>query len=294
MAEDVRSSEAVVLDAPATSGASGSVSRSERARRGAYRYRFAAIYFGLAAVLGAGVGSFVVLAAQESPAPEAAWSQWQPEGSSVARVKQIADRVPRGYAEGGKQLVLADGGRPQLNLPGQNGSAPSTINVSRIAVLADTSRGQAEEGEYDTYDAANAMTFRLCGGGDSCSIAGGKPSADRLLLLRRQALELSLYTFRYVDDIDSVVVLLPPAPPDASGQQQQTGALFLRRGQVAAELGVPLARTLPGARPPAIGRMTETESATVDRLTRPNVYSFSHQPAADGSLYLILSPATAA
>jgi hypothetical protein len=294
VAEDVRNSEAIAVDAPTTSGADRAPSRAERARRGAYRYRFAAIYFVLAAVVGAAVGSFVVLASRDDPAPAPQWSAWEPDGSSVARVKQIADRVPRGYSDGGRQLVLADGGRPQLNIPGQNGSAPSTINVSRIAVLADTSRGQAEEGEYDTYDAANAITFRLCGGGESCSIAGGTPSANRLRLLRREALELSLYTFRYVDDIDSVVVFLPPAPPDSSGQQQQSGALFLRRNQVANEIENPLTRTLPAVEPPAIGGMSEFESSNVDRLTRPNIYAFSHQPAADGSLYLILSPTTAA
>jgi hypothetical protein len=293
VAEDVRSSEAVAVDAPVTPRSAGSVSRSDRARRGAYRFRFAAIYFGLAAVLGAGVGSFVVLAAREDPPPPPAWSAWEPDGSSLARVRQIADRVPRSYTEGGRQLVFADSSRPQLSLPGQDGSAPTTVNVSRIAVLADTSRGQAEEGEFDTFDAGSAITFRMCGSGENCSVAGGTPSEDRLLLLRRQALELSLYTFRYVEGVDSVVVYLPPAPPDANGRQQQSGALFLRRPMVKGELGVPLARTL-APKPPVIGRMSEFESSNVDRLTRPNIYAYGHQPVADGSLYLTLTPAAAA
>jgi hypothetical protein len=292
VAEDVRSSEAVAVEAPVTARSAGSVSRSERARRGAYRFRFAAIYFALAAVLGAGVGSFVVLAARDDPPAAPQWSEWEPDGSSLARVRQIADRVPRGYSEGGRQLVFADGGRPELSLPGQDGSAPSTINVSRIAVLADTSRGQAEEGEYDTFDAGSAMTFRLCGGGENCSIAGGEPTEDRSLLLRRQALELSLYTFRYVEGVDSVVVFLPPAPPDANGRQRQSGALFLRRPQVKDELGVPLVQTLAPT-PPAIGRMSEFEAKNVERLTGSNIYAVDHQPVADGSLYLTLTPAAA-
>jgi hypothetical protein len=293
VAEELRSSEAVALDAPVAPRSTEAVSRSERARRGAYRFRFATIYFALAAVLGAGVGSFVVLAAREDPPPSPAWSEWEPDGSSLARVRQIADRVPRGYSEDGRQLVFADGGRPQLSLPGQDGSAPSVVNVSRIAVLADTSRGQAEEGEFDTFDAGNAIAFRLCGGGTNCAVEGGTPSEDRLLLLRREALELSLYTFRYVDGVDSVVVFLPPAPPDAQNRQRQTGALFLRRSQVRGEIGVPLARTL-APKPPAIGRMSEFEASNVGRLTTPNIYAFNHQPVADGSFYLTLTPVAAA
>jgi hypothetical protein len=40
--------------------------------------------------------------------------------------------------------------------------------------------------------------------------------------------------------------------------------------------------------------MSAFETANVDRLTRSNIYTFTHQPAADGSLYLILSPTSAA
>jgi hypothetical protein len=283
--------EDVAREAPLTS--LRRPSRAERARRGAYRYRFAAIYFALAALVGGAVGTSIVLLSRDSE-PPAKWSSFEPNGSSIARVRQIADHVSRGYREGGHQLVFADGGRPLLNLPGQGGSSPTEINVSKIAVLADTSRGQAEEGEYDTYDADSAISFRLCGGGESCSIAGGTPSRARLELLRREALELSLYTFRYVDDVDSVVVFLPPAPPNANGEQQQTGALFLRRDQLGDELHRPLSRTLSAAKPPRIGKMSAFETANVDRLTRSNIYTFTHQPAADGSLYLILSPTSAA
>ena len=39
-----------------------------------------------------------------------------------------------------------------------------------------------------------------------------RPTA-RLQLVRREALELALYTFRYLPDADMVVTLLPPPPP---------------------------------------------------------------------------------
>ena len=288
MAEDVRSSEAIVLDQPTTSGSERTQSRSERARRGAYRYRFAAIYFVLAAIVGAAVGSFVVLAGRDDAPKAAAWSSWEPDGSDTARVRQIADRVPRGYHQGGRQLVFAIGGPPQVNVPNQ-GEVP----VGAIAVQPDTSRGQREEGDFDVYPANSAITYRLCGGGAGCSVSVGTPSADRLQLLRREALELSLYTLKYVKGVDSVVVFLPPAPPAANGDQQSSGALFLRRKDVEDELGVPLQRTL-AAKTPAVGAMQPGESANVDRLTRPNVYGFTYQPAADNSFFLVLQPSTTA
>ena len=46
---------------------------------------------------------------------------------------------------------------------------------------------------------------------------GGKPSQERLKVLHREALELALYTFRYLPDVEGVVTLLPPPPPEADG-----------------------------------------------------------------------------
>jgi hypothetical protein len=43
--------------------------RADRARRGAYRYRFAAVYFVLAAIVGGAVGAAVVLMSRDTPPP---------------------------------------------------------------------------------------------------------------------------------------------------------------------------------------------------------------------------------
>jgi hypothetical protein len=291
VAPDVTPSESTAVEVARPLHAPATVeTRADRSRRGAYRYRFAAIYFVLAALVGGAIGASIVLISRDTP-PPTKWSSFEPDGSSVARIRQIADHVARGYRDGTHQLVFADGSRPVFNVPGQAGSSPSEIDVSTIAVLADTSKGQAEEGDYDTYDADSAVSYKLCGGGANCSIAGGTPSTARLQLLRREALELALYTFKYVNGVDSVVVFLPPPPPTADGQQQSSGALFLRKSQIEDELHVPLARTL-SPQPPPIGGMSTLESGVVDRLTRANLYAFNHQPFADGSLYLILSPST--
>lgn len=293
MAQDVTPSESVAVEAPRSMAPPANIeSRSERARRGAYRYRFAAIYFALAAVVGGAVGAAVVLASRDAP-PPTKWASFEPDGSRVAKVRQIADVVTRGYRDSGRQLVFAVAGPPQVTVPGQG-----DIAVTAIAVQPDTSRGQREEGDYDVYDGHTAIAYRLCGAGDNCSISVGTPSANRLQLLRREALELSLYTFKYVKDVDSVVVFLPPPPPTtttgtASQQQQSSGALFLRRDDVADALKTPLTRTLPTVAPLAPGTPSQADQANVDRLTRPHVYVYSHEAVADG-VYLVLAPSTAA
>jgi hypothetical protein len=285
----VRESAAIEAAPSLPAGRTEQVGRRERSRRNAYRFRFAAIYFALAAVLGAGVGSFIVLAAQDGPGPSAQWSEWEPDGSSTAQIRQIADRITRGYRQNGDQLVFGIGSRPQVNVPGQG-----ELEVGAIVVQPDTSTGQREEGEFDgPYDGDAAVAYRLCGDGQGCSIASGSPSEDRLQLLRREALELSLYTFKYVKGADSVVVFLPPPPPDANGEQATSGVLFLRRGDVGDQLKTPLSRTL-APKAPAIGQLNASEAARVDRLTRPNIYGYTYQQTADGNVFLILSPSTGA
>jgi hypothetical protein len=259
--------------------------RADRARRGAYRYRFAATYFALAAIVGGAVGATIVLATRDTP-PPTRWARFEPDGSRLAKVRQIADRVTRDYRDANRQIVFAVAGPPQVTVPGQG-----DITVTAIAVQPDTSRGQREEGDYDVYDGHSAIAYRLCGGGENCSISVGKPSTARLQLLRREALELSLYTFKYVKDVDSVVVFLPAPPATADGTQTSTGALFLRRDDVADELKVPLVRTLPTAGPLAPGSPSQADQANVDRLTRPHIYAYSHEAVADG-VYLVLAPST--
>ena len=58
---------------------------------------------------------------------------------------------------------------------------------------------------------------------------GSQPSAERRRLLRREALELSLYSFRYLPDVTMVVTLLPPAPKAEQVHPKQGRARRPRR-----------------------------------------------------------------
>ena len=261
-------------------------SRSERARHSAYRSRFALLYVVLAIVVGGAVGAFIVVASKPEATPAPKWSDWQPQGSSDAKLKQIADHVSRRYKlESGAELAVALPSSPQVTSPGEAGSPAVSVPVSAIAIRPDTSRGQAEENDIDVVPGNNSITYVLCGLGQACSISDGVPSEARHALLRREALELSLYTFKHVDGIDNVTVFLPPRP---DGQAAPT-AIFLKRSDVKNELKTPLSRTL-GPLVPGIGDLDGKELATVNRITRPRLYSYEYTQAQDGSAILILTP----
>jgi hypothetical protein len=250
-------------------------------RRSAYRKRFALVYVLLAVVAGAAAGSLIVLLGKPDAAPSAKWSAWEPTGSPEAKALQIADRIPKGYRlDNGSQLAVALVGPPAVSAGGEIGEVP----IRAIAVRPDTSRGQAEEDDIAIIDAENNMMFVLCGLGEACSIAEGEASEARHALLRREALELSLYTFKYVPDVSSVTVFLPPRPDG-----QSATSVFVRRGDVGDELGRPLNRTL-GTTTPGIGEISRTELQNVNRITLPRLFNYEYTQAQDGSAILILSP----
>jgi hypothetical protein len=253
--------------------------RSERARRSSYRFRFGIIYVLLAAVVGAGIGSFIVLATGADKPDEPAWSAWQPKGSKVAKVRQIADRIPKAYrAENGSQLTVSL--VSPLSVPTAQGNVP----VRSVFVRPDTSKGLAEEDDIAVYPGGSIVSFGLCGtqSKEQCEVLPS--SADRETLLRRQAIELSLYTLKYVDDVDSVMVFMPPSP-----KSESSSTVFLRRADVADELDHPLSSLLPTAKP-TVGALNSLEEGQILRLTQTRTYAAEVQASPDGSPILILSP----
>jgi hypothetical protein len=238
------------------------------------------IYLCLALVAGVGVGAFFVTLTRPDPAPAPKWSTWRPSGSETAQVRQIADQIAKHYRQkGGQQLVAALPSAPKVT--GSTGD----VAVSAIAIRPDTSTGKKEESDIDVIPATHSFQYILCGLGTNCSIKGGTASTARHALLRREALELALYTFKYVDGIDSVSVFLPPRPDGASSAT----SVFLRRSDVEHELHKPIADTI-GARTPRIGGMPKKELALVNRITEPRLYSYEYQQAQDGSAVLIYDP----
>jgi hypothetical protein len=263
-------------------GESDSVPRSERARKTGYRRRFAFVYGALALIGGIAIGALIVLLTRPDAVPNPAWSSWEPDGSSNARVKQIADHVAKEYRFQGQQMAVALGGPPTV---AAGGDTTTPIPVAAIAVRPDTSTGKAEEDDIDLVDASKSMQYVLCGLGDGCALSSGPPTEARHTLLRREALELALYTFKYVDGVDSVTVFLPPP---AGGQSPAT-AVFLERGDTGPELGKPLSQTLSPITP-SVGSIKAGELQTLNRITRSRLYQFQYTQAQDLSAVLVLDP----
>jgi len=123
----------------------------------------------------------------------------------------------------------------------------------------------------------------------------GTPSPQRLQLLRREALELALYTFRYVKDVDLVVALLPPKPPEKSkngtaspaADETPTQALFYRPGDLEPQLEIPLNATIP-PKTPRPETIPASESRRIDALTRGNLFLASFQQGQDQKAFLVL------
>lgn len=223
-----------------------------------YQARFQLV---LGVLLGVGLAALaatgIFLATDREEPRSIPWSAWQPTAKTgEVALAQIAEHVATKYdLPGGRQLVSVEG-EPlnYLGLP------------MKVAVTGD-------DGSIKRYE--RGALFKLDGGGKNGSISEGKPSTRRLLVLGRESLELALYTFRYVDNLDVVVAMLPPAPGDKPSR-----AMFFRREDLEPTLRNPLHVTLPNP-PPKINKMPAGERAQLQHLTSANLYDYEIQPGVD-------------
>jgi hypothetical protein len=234
--------------------------------------RFRMITGGLVGVAIGALAAAAVLVAGGGPKPGLPWSHWKPVDHDTSKgAQQIAKHVAPSYRlPSGDQMVLVTGGPlrvADLDLP------------VRIAVASGAGTADAK-----LVDGRSVM-YVLCGLGPRCAIAKGKPSTERFLLLKREALELALYSFRYLNGVKNVVALLPPAPG-----KKPTNAMFFRRGDLQPALDHPLPATLPSPPPTLNSLPTSPEASLIDHLTNRNLFSYSFQQGQDLGAFLVLNP----
>jgi hypothetical protein len=240
-----------------------------------FRRRFQIFYILLAAAVGAAAAGIVLAAGSAITGSGPAWASWEPSAGGTTGEKQIAAHVSKEYhLPSGQQLVDVFAKPPSVS------PADQQIPIHYLAV-----RGKnANADEVIPVNAGDTVQYSLCGLGDNCAIATGKPSVQRGTLVRREILELALYTFRYIGGVKNVIAFMPPTPGATPKY-----VVFLRRDDLQDQLHQPLARTLD-PKTPLPSTITRSDQQTIDATTESRVYSFSLSQAQQGDAILVLAP----
>jgi hypothetical protein len=185
------------------------------------------------------------------------WSAWVPKDDGVKGAQQIAEHVaPQYRLKSGEQMVHVEA----------SGLEAFGVDLSLVMRERPEAGGEIREVGGDT------VVYRMCGLADRCMLKG-KATAQRGTLLRRQALELALYSLRYLRGLDQVFVFLPTSVEKVGAGKQKRDlpienmGLLLRREDVASILNAPLRATLD-ARPPSLkGILKARERPLLDALS---------------------------
>jgi hypothetical protein len=249
--------------------------RQARAHQARFRVAYALL---IGCVVVAALVLGYELTPSSAPPAQARWSAWSPSLPGVAAVLDIANHVGAEYRIKGQQLS-----RVKAGYPGTTGvidpSAPAEIRipVSTIALaITDAKTGLTTYQVIPAYP--DTIEYQLCGSGRHCEIptVHGRTSAQANSALRREALELALYTFHYVPDINRVVELLPPDTRRGPGR-----ALLFDRLVLGPFLAQPLTATLPS-------RVSTAQQQLVNSITAPAL-AYAYQQQFDGTYQMVLS-----
>jgi hypothetical protein len=272
------------------------------------RFRVAIIALVGLAVVAVGVAIATASGGRGSSTATLPWSLWKPSEGGQQGARDIADYIGPTYRlDAANQLDIitvvnlesqaAEQAAAQATANGTSASAQSGLQVA-VRPSAGSSQVRLLGG--------NTIAYNLCGsGGKDCSIGVGKPSTNRLLLLRREALELALYTFKYIGGTDNVLALLPPGHTQPTGTLSKTLptsdastaakpvdiAVLFQRQELTPLLDHPLALILPEEEPPTVGQMARAPEANlVAQATARGLFSEQLQHAQDGSSLMVLAP----
>lgn len=227
------------------------------------------------------------------------WSAWKPTTTGKLGTTEIAEHVAPYYrltpAQQLTVVTLINLANP--NAQGTGASSGLTVAVNTAAPGAAASLSLLS---------GSTIAYNLCGtGGQNCQLPG-TPDASRLLLLRREALELALYTFKYIDGVSNVICVLPPGRTQvASGlsshlpaaktpptSQPVTIAVVFLRQELQPWLNQPLSSTLSPYPPPVpeLSLWAKTnEAGLVDQITAHGLFSEQIESQQTGGNLLVLN-----
>ena len=308
-----QSTEDHTVGAALPKSSASSRSRSQHAEPSPHAHRFRTA---TAVLVGLGLGAIIIAVAvaiagnRDSSQPSAPWSAWSPPDTGTLGARDIADHVAPLYRlsavdqlavitvvnlESASQAAAAAAAAAQAN-----GTPTTPSGGLQVAVRTNPSSSAV------SLLGGNTIAFNLCGiGGKNCAIGTGTPSTARLLLLRREALELALYTFRYIHGVENVVAILPPGHAaqtstltkslptsnSAASSKLVNMAVLFERQALAPLLSHPLTYSLLEPFPPTVAEMPKApEAGLVDQVTANGLFSEQVQQAQDGSSLIVLDP----
>jgi hypothetical protein len=302
----VKASDEHVAEARLPGGVALSAERGGRRLSSPHAGKFrAALALLIGLAIGAVAVAVVVLSTGSHAGSSAPWSAWKPTNSGKLGASEIADHIAPLYRiSGTNQLAVvtvtnlgnsSSAAAASVAGTGPGGSGPTGL---QIAVRPDPSSSGL------SLLSGHTIAYNLCGVGSSnCSIGVGTPSTDRLLLLRREALELALYTFKYVGGTDNVVAILPPGhttqsctglcpkPNQRATTKPLNIALLFLHDELRPWLSQPLAATLPEPFPPTVDQVASApEASLVEQITARGLFTQSIEQAQDGSNLIVLNP----
>jgi hypothetical protein len=229
--------------------------------------------------------------------PSVRWSSWAPPDAGATGAQDIAAHLAPFYrASSADQLDVVT----VVNLANPNAVASATGSGSGLQLAVQTGSGPSSFALLG----GNTIAYNICGIGTSNCALAGSPSSARLMLLRREALELALYTLRYVPGVENVVALLPPGRtqvtstltptrPKARSVGRSIGlALLFDRQELAPLLQRPLGQTL-APYPPVVAQLPlwlkTGEAGFVDQVTARGLFVQRIEQLQDGSHLLVLT-----
>lgn len=273
----------------------------EHAGAQAVKFRAAALVLTLIAL--AAVIAAVVLALGAGPGgPAPAWAGWSPPDGGAQGARDIADHLAPLYRISGADQLDAV---TVLNVPSPDLSAGTSTPPNQVQVAV------SNDGSLSDVSLLGGRTiaYNLCGlQSNDCSISPTSASSNEMLLLRREGLELALFTFEYLKGVDNVVTLMPPSqtaqsdtltaqPPtaaqrSASLQPLDLALVFDRTELQDPFLSQPLSATM-SAIPPSVPELTAwrqtAEAGLVDQLTARALYSYRYLSNPGGGRLLVLT-----
>lgn len=248
-------------------------------RRAVHGGRFLVGYLVVVLMVGAALVALAVMTRSDtSPSSAGSWGAWSPPDSGFQAAREIAQQIGTNYkGASGEQLAAITAS------PGEIQGLP----VRYVAIRAGQRSG-LRQGDVTVLDPGETILYTFCGlGGQRNCALPGRPSVQRSLLLRREALELSLYTFKHMDEVESVISLLPPT------SQNTALAVFLQRKKVEEALDKPLAATLPSNPPHFVDNIAAREAQEINRYTALWLFRSGFELAPDQSVVLNLEVPTA-